>query len=162
MLPPEVQRIVLLIGLAATAYLLLLAWNEDYLQNDAAATAAPAVEPSRQSPSGSAGSGDFPEPVADRSESGDFPDASFIETEAPAVAQAAPASSPSGDLITVTTPTLKVWIDREGGDLVRVQLLRYSLTLQNPDVPYTLLDNSGGRTYVAQSALMGPDGIDTG
>ena len=29
MLPPEIQRIVLLIGLAATSYLLILAWNED-------------------------------------------------------------------------------------------------------------------------------------
>ena len=29
MLPPEIQRVVLLIGMAATAYLLILAWNED-------------------------------------------------------------------------------------------------------------------------------------
>ena len=29
MLPPEIQRIVLLIALAATGYLMILAWNED-------------------------------------------------------------------------------------------------------------------------------------
>ena len=29
MLPPEIQRIVLLIGLAAVGYLLILAWTED-------------------------------------------------------------------------------------------------------------------------------------
>ena len=29
MLPPEIQRVVLLIGMAATAYLLILAWNDD-------------------------------------------------------------------------------------------------------------------------------------
>ena len=29
MLPPEIQRIVLLIGLAATGYLMILAWNDD-------------------------------------------------------------------------------------------------------------------------------------
>ena len=35
MLPTEVQRILLLVGLAATGYLLILAWNEDYVQNEA-------------------------------------------------------------------------------------------------------------------------------
>jgi len=158
MLPPEVQRIVLLIGLAATAYLLLLAWNEDYLQNGAATTA----DATQQEPAGSGGSGDFAEPAAPADGAGDFPDASFIANKAPASAPTPAAGGSSRDLITVTTPTLKVWIDPVGGDLVRIQLLRYRLTLDNLEVPYTLLDNSGGRTYVAQSALMGPDGIDTG
>ena len=30
MLPAEVQRIILLVGLLATAYLMILAWNEDF------------------------------------------------------------------------------------------------------------------------------------
>ena len=33
MLPTEVQRILLLIGLAATGYLMILAWNDDFIQN---------------------------------------------------------------------------------------------------------------------------------
>jgi len=32
MLPPEIQRIVLLIALAATGYLMILAWNDDFQQ----------------------------------------------------------------------------------------------------------------------------------
>ena len=32
MLPPEIQRIVLLIALAATGYLMILAWNDDMQQ----------------------------------------------------------------------------------------------------------------------------------
>ena len=33
MLPPEVLRVLLLIGLAATGYMLIQAWNEDYIKN---------------------------------------------------------------------------------------------------------------------------------
>ena len=32
-LPTEIQRIILLIGLAATGYLMILAWNEDFIQS---------------------------------------------------------------------------------------------------------------------------------
>ena len=47
MLPTEVQRILLLIGLAATGYLMILAWNEDYMQApaDAAYSNAPQPQP---------------------------------------------------------------------------------------------------------------------
>ena len=47
MLPTEVQRILLLIGLAATGYLLILAWNDDFMQGPAPETysAAPDPEP---------------------------------------------------------------------------------------------------------------------
>ena len=44
MLPPEVLRVVLLIGLAATAYMLIQAWNEDYIQNAPAVTYSDAPE----------------------------------------------------------------------------------------------------------------------
>ena len=47
MLPTEVQRIVLLIGLAATAYLMILAWNEDFVQQDVTADYGAAPEVSR-------------------------------------------------------------------------------------------------------------------
>ena len=33
MLPTEVQRILLLIGLAATGYLMILAWNDDFMKS---------------------------------------------------------------------------------------------------------------------------------
>ena len=47
MLPTEVQRILLLIGLAATAYLMILAWNEDFVQQDLTAdyAATPDISP---------------------------------------------------------------------------------------------------------------------
>ena len=54
MLPTEVQRILLLIGLAATAYLMILAWNEDFVQQDVAADYGAAPEVSRDLSTGAA------------------------------------------------------------------------------------------------------------
>ena len=47
MIPPEIQRIVLLIALAATGYLLILAWNQDREASETAPqyTSAPSVGP---------------------------------------------------------------------------------------------------------------------
>ena len=50
MLPTEIQRILLLIGLAATGYLMILAWNEDYMQNPVAAEYSSAPEPQPLTP----------------------------------------------------------------------------------------------------------------
>ncbi len=165
MLPTEVLRVVLLIALGVVGYLLILQWNEDYMQRppapeytaepspsvaDTALTAAP-DEPL---------AGDLP---ADTGAS-DIPDESLIGPEG-AEAQTT-VSVPTPDigerLVVVRTPLLQVWIDRLGGDVVRVALPKYPVDLDRPDVPFVLLDNSLDRTYVAQSGLIGPDGIDAG
>jgi len=167
MLPAEVQRIVLLIGLAATAYLMILAWNQDYVQN----VAQPeyniepdsGFDPAVSVPLDNAASS--PEVAAPPS---DIPDASLL-APAPAAAAAAadvpgaiPAAGGEQRLVKVTTPTLQVWIDRQGGDIVRVLLPQHLLTLDRPDVPYMLLNRGNGSTYIAQSGLVGTDGIDAG
>ena len=50
MLPPEIQRIVLLIGLAAVGYLLILAWTEDMEAAKAPTVYSEAPLVSQQSP----------------------------------------------------------------------------------------------------------------
>lgn len=153
MLPPEALRILLLIGLAATAYMLIQAWNEDYIRNAAPVTYSEAPELS---------SGGAVEPsVAPAASGSDIPDESLLSGE-PQAPVATSSESHSDRLVTVTTPTLKVWIDRLGGDVVRVQLPRYPAESSRPDIPYLLVENGGGHTYVAQSGLMGPDGVDRG
>jgi len=158
MIPAEVQRILLLIGLAVTAYLMVLAWNEDYHQSPVTPTVseAPVIGPD------DAGTRvDLPRTDAPAS-GGDVPDASLLAT--PGAAPSTPPSTPAevaGDrLIRVDTLALSVWIDRLGGDIVRVQLPLYPLSLEQQDVPYLLLDNGGGHTYMAQSGLIGRDGPD--
>lgn len=169
MLPTEIQRIVLLIGMAAIGYLMILAWNEDYgqsvdvdayngeieLSGNGAGAAPNAV--------GADGTGAVAPATLGTS---DVPDDSLLappSASEPATAAVDPvAQIDQGRLVKVTTPVLEVWIDKLGGDLVRVQLPQFPLTLERPDVAYHLLDNSRGRTYVAQSGLIGRDGIDKG
>lgn len=167
MLPPEVLRIVLLIGLAATGYLMILAWNDDREQSQSPVTYSDA-------PVLSDGSGEAPvvasEPISDPSpgslEDSDIPDDSLLIPSAGTPAQEsavdnAPVQQGGNDrLVKVTTPSQVVWIDRLGGDVVRVQLPGYPVSLDQPDVPYQLLESSPVHTYVAQSGLMGPDGTD--
>ena len=152
MLPPEIQRVVLLIGMAATAYLLILAWNDDM-----EAAKVPTVYSDA--------------PLMAQEEPFTAPAPIEVDEFAPGGADI-PAATPSDSvvsstpveltnrLVKVETPALLVWIDLKGGDIVRVQLPTYPVTLEEPDTPFLLMDQSATRTYIAQSALIGSDGID--
>ena len=159
MLPPEVLRIVLLIGLAATGYMMILAWNDDRQQ-----TRAP-VEYSENPIVDSVGVIDTPAVAETRLETAqsasDVPDASVLEDTPTIVTPTKVESNTGARLVRVTTQALNVWIDLEGGDIARVQLKGYPVSLDQPDVPYQLLERSGARTYVAQSGLIGQDGLDS-
>jgi YidC/Oxa1 family membrane protein insertase len=159
----EIQRIVLIIGLAATAYLMMLAWNEDYGRpGEAPRTEAPALATLPADP-----------PVGDVGQkvgSGDVPDDSLLgPVGAQQPSQVAPDALDTRDALSseerwvrVTTNDLDLWIDRRGGDIVRVQLPGFPVSKDQPEVPFILLDSGNGHTYVAQSGLIGPDGTDTG
>ncbi|MCB1682926.1 MAG: membrane protein insertase YidC, partial [Pseudomonadales bacterium] len=93
----------------------------------------------------------------------DVPDASLISAGESSAQPGVPVAEVSVDrLVKVQTPELNLWIDRRGGDVVRVELPAFPISIDEPDVPYLLLDNGQGRTYVAQSGLIGADGIDAG
>ena len=165
MFAPEVQRIVLLIGLAAAGYLLILAWNEDYMQPEAPVAPAEAPElgggPSVPEIVPPQAAGETPTGAVPADS--DIPDASLIGTRAPDDAgRPAQAETVPNRLVRVTTPTQDVWIDRLGGDVRRVRLPKYPVSLDRPDRPFNLLDVGNGRVYMAQSGLIGPDGLDSG
>ena len=150
----EIQRIILLVALGITAYLLMLAWQRDYGRQAVRPAEAPAAEdaaPLPEAPSEvdepTGYDFDVPEPTAvmDAVES--------VEAVDPAVERAR--------LIEVATPTMMVWIDPLGGDIVGVRLPQYPVSLDQPDMPFVLLDRRADHTYIAQSGLAGPDGIDS-
>ena len=62
--------------------------------------------------------------------------------------------------IVVTTDTLRVTIDSQGGDIIEVALLKHLDSLEEDAEPMLLLEKSGRRTYTAQSGLTGPSGTD--
>ena len=167
MLPPEIQRIVLLIGLAATSYLLILAWNEDMQADRSPISYSDAPLVADQQTNAIDTSAIRPSVVDQSQSDSDIPDVSLLSndelptslstTDAFSEAQ---AQTPESRLVVVTTPKLKVWIDLLGGDIVRVQLPQYPVALDLQDTPYLLLEQNQNQTYVAQSGLIGPNGLD--
>lgn len=149
----DIQRLVLLGALSISAYMLILAWNEDYntptfvepstIQQPVAA--APAI-PSTELPNNASATG-----------------ANDIPAVVPAAKQAVISSMEaivSSQFVEVHSDTLNVTIDLVGGDIVNVSLPEYALHVETPNIPLTLLENSGTLVYIAQSGLIGPNGPD--
>lgn len=66
----------------------------------------------------------------------------------------------SGKVITVKSDVLELKITTNGGDVVGSELLQYNAEL-NSQQPFSLLKDSKDVIYVAQSGLIGKDGIDS-
>ncbi|MEE4143161.1 MAG: membrane protein insertase YidC, partial [Halieaceae bacterium] len=79
---------------------------------------------------------------------------------APATTQADPVASNGGRIIQIHTDVLQIAIDLEGGDIIELTLPAYPAQLDTPDVPFVLLEQNASRTYIAQSGLIGTNGID--
>ena len=60
----------------------------------------------------------------------------------------------------LSTDALDLVISADGGDVVSASLPKFPVRLDTPDQPFRLLENNNLRRYVAQSGLIGPDGID--
>ncbi|WP_282177676.1 membrane protein insertase YidC [Vibrio nereis] len=95
-----------------------------------------------------------PQPIEQAQSSSTLPAPSFADELDPAPAQQASAKT-----ITVTTDVLTLSIDTVGGDVVNADLNQYSAELDSSD-PFVLLKNEAGHQFIAQSGLVGPQGID--
>jgi YidC/Oxa1 family membrane protein insertase len=85
---------------------------------------------------------------------------SMDDTPAPAAVPADPVVTNNGRIVQVHTDVLQMAIDLEGGDIIELALPGYPAQLDNPDVPFVLLEQNSNRTYIAQSGLIGANGID--
>jgi len=163
MIPTELQRLILMIALAATGYLLILAWTDDYgdqTTRNRVAAAPDLVTNTTSLPAVAGADQDLPAlaPVNGATADSDVPDASLLVPQGSTAPQpSAVTSTANNQLVKVFSDTLEVWLDLNGGDIVRTRLPQYPVTLDEPDEAFTLLDRSGGRTYIAQSGLLGLD-----
>ena len=146
----DIQRVLILLGLAVTSYMLILAWNEDYYQGS---TQTPAESVVSNEPSSF---GDILPTISESTQVGQADIVPSLEGEdiAPKIAEV----QVPRNLVTVTTDVLVVKIDTLGGDIVSVALPKYPAQLETPDVPFVLVDPKN--LYVAQSGLIGPSGTD--
>ncbi|MEC5209796.1 YidC/Oxa1 family membrane protein insertase [Psychrobacter sp. PL15] len=143
----KIFRVMIIIAMLITAYLLILAWRDDNAD-------APAVdaEPITATSVGA----DIPSTTG---AAGDIP-VQTLPTDVSVAATVPTASTKDAGLITVTTNRYDIKISPEGGDIVYAALKQYDATLDG-EKPFVLLENDSNRVYVAQSGLIGKDGIDT-
>jgi len=63
-------------------------------------------------------------------------------------------------IVRVYTDVLQLAVDLNGGDIVELSLPKYLAHLDNPNVPFVLLEDNEALIYIAQSGLIGINGID--
>ncbi|MCF7982301.1 MAG: membrane protein insertase YidC [Pseudomonadales bacterium] len=150
----DAQRLVLIASLAIVSYLLVLAWNEDYGQP----VSAPHEQMVTQTPQ------DQTSALPDQ----DLPDSSAIlpiETKVtkdiPSIeAKGALRDTSTANVITVQSDLLTLHINPAGGDIIYAALKAYPRIINSTDDPFVLLERSAERTYIAQSGLIGVNGLD--
>lgn len=133
----DFQRIILFAALAFTMLMLWQAWQRDYGPQPVA----PAATVS--SPQGAA----------------DMPATPPVAATTPTAPDAPQTVSPSGKRIHVVTDLFEADIDSIGGDLRRLDLLKYPVAVDKPEQPIRLLNDNAADFFVAQAALL-PSGSD--
>ena len=155
----EVRRIFLGLGLAVSAYLLILAWtsqpDQKHSQRSVSISDTPAIETSITNQTTHIPK-DSTNPLL-ASET-DIP---VLQPQEKAGFSAKPSRVDASRLVKVETNVLNVWIDLMGGDMVRVELVQYPQSMDEGSPPIHLLTRSSDQIYVAQSGLIG-DGPDSG
>jgi YidC/Oxa1 family membrane protein insertase len=146
----DIQRVLILLGLAVTSYMLILAWNEDYYQNQPT-TSSESVNPVNQFPSADS------LPTISNADLAITPGIVPL-LEASNATTSVTVAPIAKKLVTITTDVLVVKIDTLGGDIVSVALPKFPEKLETPNIPYVLVDPKN--SYVAQSGLIGPSGTD--
>ncbi len=148
----DIQRILILLGLAVTSYMLILAWNEDYGQSSPVTEVpAPAIGGELSVPT-------LAEPQQ-ASPSLGVPEGTVPSLDEPAGEIVIPSALVSAKTIQVITDLLELTIDLQGGDITKAALRQYPANIEAPDVAFVLIDPRNA--YAAQSGLIGPDGTDT-
>ncbi len=142
----DLQRIILIGGLLFTLTLIWNAWQEDYVRpkpEPVAATDQRGETTVPSAPAGDVPAGQTPSVTG----SADTP---LTQTQ---------SGLKTGERITVTTDVFRAYIDTAGGDLRRVELLEFPVSVDQPDHPITLLNDRPGELFIAQSGLL-PAGRD--
>lgn len=151
----DLTRFFLYTSLAVITYVMLLNWQEDYppLVDDGSSlqTQIPSIPESATLPI----AGD---PTDIPTELPTSPDsAPQVET---APTDLAVANYSSSRTIVVSTDTLEITIDLDGGDIVYLALPKYLKQIDVIGDPFVMLDSMPGRNYSAQSGLIGRNGVD--
>jgi YidC/Oxa1 family membrane protein insertase len=128
----ESQRSLLFIALLVVTYLLFSQWQLDR---------APATQPTTTNA------------VNNNTDNADYIPQASEQNILPTDKKTATAH-----IVEIKTGVLNLKINTQGGDIVEAKLLKYSTELNN-NIPFTLMHN-GNYKYIAQSGLIGSNGLD--
>jgi len=145
------QKTIFIIGMAVSAWLLAVQWNQFNIQQDLLEKTAASETLDNKFLSET---DLYKDGVSTTEFSDELPTLTINKKER--------VPSPVinyDDLIKVTTKTLEIYIDPNGGDIVRATLLQHFDALSG--TPITLLDNTEDNLYLARSGIIGKNGTDT-
>lgn len=149
------RRWLLLLGLFTIGYFLVLAWDEDFSNQN--------IPPNKEN------SEIFPDsltPLTPPASQNDVPQVlppSSISTPNPSLVELdfnTPPNTPNPELIKIHTDTYELWVNLVGGNVVNLKLKKFPISLDHPDIPITLLEHTASRVYIAQSGLKSMGGPD--
>lgn len=147
----NIQRYIVWAALAAVCYLMLIQWGKDYDSIDVGQQqirenrTSNIISTQEKAGTEKKTNEDLPENPKENTATG-------IEK--------LPEAEEKADIIKVTTDVFDVYVDLNGGDIVRLDLREHKISIESPDTFVTLLQNDFSRTYIAQSGLIGKNGPD--
>ncbi|MDG0999006.1 MAG: membrane protein insertase YidC [Gammaproteobacteria bacterium] len=150
-------RYPLYFGLAIVTYLMLLAWQEDNPSLLISAT-----DPIRNDQLNRPALGnslDTPALVSENITT-QLPTSEEVPTLAQQTTKPGPIVN-TEELISISTDTLNAQVSLSGGDIVYLSLPKYLKNIDIKEDPFVILDNQNNLNYMAQSGLIGPNGIDS-
>ncbi|MEM1145589.1 MAG: membrane protein insertase YidC [Pseudomonadota bacterium] len=158
----DIQRTLLIGVIFLLSFMLLVEWTQfssERSQPDATQrlTKSTAAGPELDTPQSLPAAFDEVPVQTNNTGADDVPE---ITEQAPSRLSPAADETSSRNIVKVFTDTLHIAIDLDGGDIVEVALPKFLAEIDDPTTPFLLLETSPARTYVAQSGLIGPDGID--
>jgi len=155
----DLQRSLLIGAIAVLSFMLLTEWvafKEDRAPASQAASRITSSFPDSPAEIPNSATG------AIQASEEDIPVAVAISGEGTAETPVIVETNASKHIIQVKTGTLQLAIDLRGGDIIELALSKHLEKLDDPDQPFILLEQNEQRIYIAQSGLIGLNGIDKG
>ncbi|TDT44071.1 protein translocase subunit yidC [Halospina denitrificans] len=157
----DIPRVAIWLGLGIVAYLLVMAWNEDYGQQPVADR----EQPTEMAPASNGDTADAngAEPPTADTEDFDLPESGdSTDDQAMTGPEETDGTQVPGDdteTVRVETDVLDLRINLKGGQITQAWLPEHKRTLKS-DEPLQLLSNDSDLTYILESSLIGRDGPD--
>lgn len=155
----DIQRIILIAGIALISYMLLIEWNsfqQAHSPKSITTTSQTSPAADKQTPLAN-NNADIP------AEDTETPDTSHADIPV-AINQPVPTpvatNNTAQKLIYISSDVLDLHINPRGGDIVYAALKKYYQEANKPDQPFVLLQQNSQLNYIAQSGLVGQNGTD--